>query len=131
MFLASELATWLTDRGINAEFYSDGQSWEDIEQDVGVILAIRPGAPTILERTYDRPTVQVTLRGPQNDPDGAEKLANAIDDALLAPTVTTIGETRVISIDRLGGGPASVGRDPGRRDLFTCSYTFQSARTVF
>lgn len=132
MFLASELADWLVDQGITGvNFYSDDVAWADVEQDVGVILSIRSGGPTILERTYDRPTFQISLRGPQNDPDAAESLANQIDDALMGVTITTVGATRVISIDRLGGGPASAGQDGARRNLFVCSYTFQSARTVF
>lgn len=131
MFLASELADWLENAGIEANFYFEGQALADIEQDVAVIIAKRGGGPTILERTFDRPTVQVTVRGPQNDPEAAESLAMAIDDALMTPAITTIGTTRVISIDRLGGDPASGPRDSARRDTFTCSYTFQAARTIF
>lgn len=133
MFTTSELADWLApladiDRNY---FYSDDQNLDEIEQDTAVVLSLRGGGSAILERTYDRPTVQVQLRGPQFDPGTAEAMAHAIDDALLAPTITEIGTTRVISLDRLGGPPTSAGRDGAHRNLFTCSYTFQAARTTF
>jgi hypothetical protein len=131
MFATSDLAAWLADAGISAAFYFDGQDLTHIEQDVAVVLALRGGGPTILERTFDRPTVQVLTRGAQRDPQGTEALVASIDNALMAVTVTTIGETRVISLDRLGGPPSLLSRDTANRDIFTCSYTFQAARTVF
>lgn len=132
MFTTSDLAEWLSDvADITANFYFDGQDLGEVQEDEAVVLTLRGGGSTILERTFDRPTLQVLTRGPQFDPDGAEKLAQSIDDALMAPTITTIGETRVISIDQLGGPPALLTRDSAHRNIFTCSYTFQSARTVF
>lgn len=131
MFRTSELADWLQDAGIDADLYFDGQDLGEIEQDIAVVLTLHGGGPTLLERTYDTPTLQVLTRGPQNDPGGAEDLAFAIDDALLAVAVTTVGNTRVISIDRLGGPPSLLTRDNARRNILTANYVFQSARTVF
>lgn len=132
MFTTSELAEWLTDvADITANFYFDGQDLAEVQEDEAVVLTLRGGGPAILERTFDRPTLQVITRGPQNDPQGAEALAQSIDDALMAPTITVIGSTRVITIDQLGGPPALLTRDSARRNVFTCSYTFQAARTVF
>ena len=131
LFRTSELADWLTDADIDAPFYFDGQDLAEIEQDIAVVLTLHGGGPTLLERTYDTPTLQVLTRGPQFDPKGAEDLAFAIDDALLGATVTTVGVTRVISIDRVGGPPSLLARDSARRNVLTANYIFQSARTVF
>jgi hypothetical protein len=131
MFLSSELATWLTDAGIDTPMYYDGQNLAEIEQDSAVVLSLTGGGPTILERTFDTPTVQVISRGAQFDPTSAETLAYAIDDVFLAPTSTVIGTTKVIAIDRVGGPPRLLQRDAARRNVFTCNYIFQAARTTF
>lgn len=131
MFRSKELGAWLQDAGISAPFEYDGQDLAEIEQDTVVVLTLSGGAPTSNERTIENPTVQITSRGAQFDPDSAEDLAWAIDDALLLPTSTTIGTTKVISIDRVGSPPRLLTRDAARRNVFVCNYIFTAGRTNF
>lgn len=131
MFRSSELAAWLDAAGIKELMYYDGQDLGEVEQDLAVVLTLRGGGPSLNERTFDTPTLQVITRGSQNDPKSAEDLAFKVDDALLIPDRTVIGETYVASIDRLGGPPSLLQRDTARRNIFTCNYFFQSARMTF
>jgi uncharacterized protein YceK len=131
MFRSSELAGWLATAGVTASMEFDGQSLADIQQDVVVVLSLTGGASSILERTFDNPTVQVISRGQQMDPDSAEDLAYQIDQALLLPASTVIGTTKVIGIDRIGGPPRLLQRDRAHRNIFTCNYIFTVARSTF
>ena len=97
-----------------------------------VACRIIGGAGELGERTQDQPTVQVYVRGlPANDAD-AHVLASVADDALLGiDRQVTMGETRVISVQRLSGQPGFVQRDDARRTLYSCTYVLRVARTVF
>jgi hypothetical protein len=131
MFLMSELASWLDAAGISTPMYFDGQDWDEILEDQAVILTPTGGPPSLDERTFDQPTVQILTRGSQFDPGSAEKLAASVDDAILLPASTFIGTTYVSSMDRLGGPPRLLSRDAARRNVFSCNYIFQAARSTF
>lgn len=90
------------------------------------------GGPTLRERTFDQVTCQVIARGlPGSDLD-ALAVASAADDLLMgAVPPVAMGDRRVVSVDYVGGPPALMTRDEGRRALFSCNYMLQVARTVF
>lgn len=96
-----------------------------------IAVTISGGARTLRERTFDQPRVQLTVRGLQRSDDDAEALAQAVDDVLMGMVPPTMmGDSRVISLDYLGGPPAFVARDDGHRALYACNYLLQVARTV-
>lgn len=96
-----------------------------------VAVVVTGGAGTTHERHFDRATVQLFARGLQRSDEDAEALAEAADNALMgAVPPVDIGSVRVISIDYLGGPPALVSRDDGKRALFSCSYVLQATRTA-
>lgn len=97
-----------------------------------VAVRIVGGAGELGERTRDQPTVSVTVRGLPSSDEDPQRLASAADDALLGiDRPTTMGATRVISVQRLSGQPAFSDRDDARRSLYSCSYVLQVARTTF
>lgn len=97
-----------------------------------VAVRITGGAGELGERTQEQPTVALTARGlPRSDED-AQRLATAADDALMAIDRTTaMGDTQVISVQRLSGQPAHTDRDDAGRSLYSCSYVLRVARTSF
>lgn len=114
------------------QVFYDGTPWVEVQQDCAAILSLAGGGPTLYERTFDTPTVQVQVRGPQNDPATAEALAYELDQALLTPAgVFDVGPTRVIASDRFGGPPRLLLRDAARRSIFVATYIFTTARTSF
>lgn len=95
------------------------------------IVSIGPGTPTSMERTFDTHSLQVRVRGPQVDPDGAEDLMAAVDNGVMgavAPVV--IGGRRVIDIDYAGGPPQFLLRDEARRVHLVCNYLITITREV-
>jgi hypothetical protein len=104
-------------------------------------LRVSGGAPTLLERTYDVTFLSLLIYGPPDDHQGAETLAQTVDNSIMGqtfplfiPLTTGAGSSRVISVDYTGGPPRFVTRDRptvGARDVFAADYVLQVARTVF
>jgi hypothetical protein len=128
----ADLASWLIAQGITADIGFDGQAWVEILPDQAVLLTLMGGGPELFERTFDTPSVQLLSRGGQMDPTSAEALAWSIDNLLLgAVPPIDIGSTRVIAIERVGGPPRFVQYDAARRRIFSATYIFTAARTIF
>ena len=95
-------------------------------------IALFGGGPTKLERVLDVVQVQVTCRGRQASPADAEAFAEQVDDVLMAATFPFLmGIRRVVSLDRLGGPPARVDVDAGRRQIMVANYMLSVGRLVF
>lgn len=141
MLLVADLTTWL-----------QGQTWwpldptpanpnnplavgtpEDFAMTPGnkpdrcVFVFPTAGAGFLLEQAFDVPGAQLRFRGAQRDYTDAESMAKTIDKGLVTGWPTTIGGVDVGKIDRAGGAPAFLNRDPAGRVHFTGNYLFTSA----
>jgi hypothetical protein len=112
--------------------FFEGEEWPEIGQDVALVIDQVPGVGELYERTYDGIGIQIQSRGGQEDPAGAEELATAVDNAVLAPpSAFTMGAFRVLSTQRIGGPPRLLSIDPSHRRVFSANYLFTVARTQF
>jgi hypothetical protein len=131
MIVAQELAAWLKAQGVDAGYSVDGRI--PSQPDRLAIIQQTGGPGETRERTFDVISFQVRSRGKQrSSTDDGARLAWQVDDALLGVEgPLTLGDTRVISIQRSGGAPGFLERDAAGRSHFACSYLFECARTTF
>lgn len=133
MIEAADVVGWLTANGITGPetLVTDLEELPAMPDRVCAV-ALVGGAPTLRERTFDQPQVQIMCRGRQSSVTDAENFAAQIDNVLMAATFPFLmGGVRVASLDRLGGPPARVDTDQGRRTIMATSYMLQIARDVF
>jgi hypothetical protein len=98
----------------------------DLTGDRLVIISIAPGGGMAVENIIDRVVVQVRSIGAQMDYADAEQLAQDIDHNMLSLDVSQfIDGLWVVSISRVGGGPALLVKDSADRYNFTCSYIWE------
>jgi Bacteriophage minor capsid protein len=91
-----------------------------------VIISLTGGPGMDSEEVFDQASIQVRTIGPQQDYDGAEKLAQDIDRALVALDHSqSINGKWVLSVIRTGGAPALLLQDDGDRFHFTCNYVWE------
>lgn len=129
MLSTADVRDWLAPliEGQQVEITTDG--YVPDKPDRLVVLTIMGGGPPINEGLFERPTLQVRVRGNQRDPDDAEALAKAVDDALIETVPAgLIGGRQVRLIWYLGGPPVYAGTDPAFRREFICNYTVDVAR---
>ena len=99
---------------------------QDLTPDTMIIITLTPGAGLDSEELFDRAGIQVRTIGPQEDYDTAEKLAQAVDKALIAIDHSQqINGKRTLSVTRAGGAPALMPIDNGDRYHFTCNYIWE------
>lgn len=103
------------------------ENLQKVNNDAIVFLTVGAGAGLHLDNLFDRPFITVEVVGPQNDYDGAESLALALDLALLAFEVpfswgVANDASRSLSVTRTGGRPTLGVKDTADRYHFTCSY---------
>ncbi len=96
------------------------------EPDRLVTLTAVPGPGYIIEGAADASAFQARVRGPQDDPGEAERLAYALDSLIFsAPFPVTLTDgTVLIHVHRLGSAPTPLapGPDDGLRFELTCTY---------
>lgn len=127
---ADDIKVWLQQQGIAEAYSTDGHV--PTQPDRLVVLNMTGGPGEKRERTFDVRSVQVLTRGGQRSPADAEALAAAVDDAFMGATRATIGGTYVAQIQRAGGPPAFVAREPNSgRVTMGCTYLLEVARSVF
>jgi hypothetical protein len=91
-----------------------------------VIINLTPGAGLDSEQVFDQAGLYIRTIGDQNDYDGAEKLAQDCDRALIAiDTSQKINGKHTLSIQRAGGAPALLLQDDGDRYHFTGNYIWE------
>jgi Bacteriophage minor capsid protein len=93
-----------------------------------VFVTMLDGLGYSMEAMADNPSFQIRVRGDDNDQNGAEELAYAIDAAILAQTFpqTTEDGTNLMIVKRLAGSPATLGPpDDAFRYEYVCSYLAQ------
>jgi hypothetical protein len=129
MLRSADIEAFLTAHGITAKMVH-GQELPDMPDEV-VLIELSGGLSSTYERLFDRPAVRVTVRGKQGDPDSAEALAEAVDNAFLTDGPITLGGKHVTTLQRLSGPPNFVGLDArggGRRSVLQASYVPEVAR---
>lgn len=127
---ADDVKTWLEGQGISDTFSTDGHV--PTQPDRLIVLNKTGGPGEKRERAFDVISVQVLCRGAQRDPADAEALAASVDDVFMGATRTTIGGTYVSTIQRAGGPPAFVAREPNSgRVTMGCTYLLETARSSF
>lgn len=89
-----------------------------------VLLTPYGGPGEDLEGAVDDRAWQVRVCGHQLSWEDAEEIANAIDEAFLRHTTSTVHTERVISVMRSGGPPSPLDIDDADRVHFVCSYIF-------
>lgn len=88
-----------------------------------VFAEVGNGAGIVLENLYDQVFINIRVLGPQNDYDGAERLAYEIDRLFLSLDGNgTIGNTRVLYVARTGGAPQLIDFDESQRYHFQTTY---------
>jgi hypothetical protein len=88
-----------------------------------VLLSVGSGSGLTTEGSFDRPFIEARCVGKQNDFEGAEFLAKAVDRLLLdVGSPMTLGSTYTLYITRTGGGPQLAEYDTANRYHFACSY---------
>lgn len=126
MVTVEAIRGYLVARGVTAPVV-DGFE-EAAMPDEMIFATALGGAGDARERLFERPGVQIRVRGRQNDHASAEALAGQVDEAFMAVTYpVTIAGRHVASIQRLGGLPALVARDDARRSVLSASYIFDIA----
>lgn len=125
-----DLAAWLQSHGITDHISTDGHI--PTQPDRLIVLTLAGGPGEKRERSFDVRSVQVLTRGRQRSPADAEALAAQVDDVFMGATRATIGGTYVAGIQRSGGPPAFVSREPNSgRVTLSVNYLLECARTVF
>lgn len=105
---------------------TDGQALKTTPQSV-VFLTVGGGPGLTNEATFDRTFVSVRIVGPQHDYEAGQRLAFAVDRALLAYGGSEIlGATYVLGVNRSGGPPTLLLRDNAERYHFTASYIIEA-----
>lgn len=88
-----------------------------------VFATVGGGSGLTLEQTYDQVFITVRTIGPQQDYDTAERLAYDVDGLFLAlNSAAMVGTTRVLFVNRAGGGPQLVDYDESSRYHFQTTY---------
>jgi hypothetical protein len=124
VLLLEEVGAWLRAKGIGPVVYEE---LPDKGPDEVVVLADTGGMGLTLEGALDRPTVQVLVRAATSP--RARELAFAVDRLILdAVRPTVMGGTVVVDAGRVGGRPASLGRDDRGRMVRSANYWFESER---
>lgn len=129
MLKSADIATFLAAHGITAPIVRE-QELPEMPDEV-VLIELSGGLSSTYEMLFDRPAVRVTVRGKQGDPDSAEALAEAVDNALLTDAPISLGGKHVTTLQRLSGPPNFVGLDErggGRRTILQASYIPEVAR---
>lgn len=125
-----DLKAWLQGHGITDAISTDGDI--PTQPDRLIVLSLTGGPGEARERTFDQRTVQVLTRGKQRSPADAEALAAQVDDIFMGATRATIGTTYVSTIQRAGGPPTFVAREPNSgRVTISCNYLLECARSTF
>lgn len=121
--------TWLHALGLDptVQVYGPDQlDGVDGLADRAVFVTPNGGPGLLLEQLFDVPTYQFLVRGEQGSYGDAEALARDIDNRVVTVALPTeIDGRRCIRVNRVGGPPAYLRRDKGRRSQFTCSYLFE------
>lgn len=95
-----------------------------------VTLTSTPGPGYVLEAAADAQAFQARVRGPQNDQDGAEALALALDGLVLNASFPCVVAARtLIFCRRLGSQPSPLGAAPDQADRYeyTASYVLTAS----
>ena len=124
-----DLKAWLQSEGVTEAFSTDGHI--PPAPDRLIVLSLTGGPGEKRERTFDVLSVQVLTRGKQRSPSDAEQLAQAVDDVFMGATRPTIGGTYVATIQRAGGPPTFLAREPNSgRVTMSANYLLEAARSV-
>lgn len=93
-----------------------------------LVATVGNGAGLTLEHTYDQVFITVRIAGPQNNYEGAERLAYDVDRLFLGvSSPATIGDTRVLYVVRTGGAPQLIDFDSAERYHFQTTYITPAA----
>lgn len=94
--------------------------------DEAIALFATGGLQASGKHGYDSPTVNVQVRGPENDPLAALAKAEAVYGALQGLHRATLpGGTRVINCRGLQSYPVSLGRDDNERQGYSINFEFE------
>lgn len=124
MWTTDTIITWLVGLGVTVPLYDGAGYVPDMPDEIGVVTPVS-GAGLQLDGIADTPGFQLRVRGAQNDPGSAERLALEADRRILAaPTPVMVGTTRLVSVTRQGGRPAPMSPRPddGGRTEYVCTY---------
>lgn len=91
---------------------------------VMLTLSMLPGLGIMLDGAADSVAFQARARGEPFDQSGVEKMAFALDDAMLgAQFPVQIAGAEILLVDRSGGQPVALGPpDNGDRFDYVCTY---------
>jgi hypothetical protein len=90
------------------------------------VLTIGSGLGFSEEGLFDQPTIQVRVAGNQSDYSDAEKLAQDLDRGFFAlGSGGKVNGKKVVTVWRIGGGPAVLLRDAADRTHFTANYIWE------
>lgn len=126
MWTTEDTISWLAGLGITVPLFdgaADRREWDLLDR-VGVVTPTS-GPGLILQGIGDVTGFQLRVRGDQNNPGAAQRLALDADRRILAaPTPVTVGRTRLQWVTRAGGRPTPLSPTPddGGRSEYTCNY---------
>jgi hypothetical protein len=128
--IKSYLTGWLTGLGYDSlPDFEPGPGDPDTVQKISagtmVIITIGSGAGLAVEGATDRPNVQLRVIGDQGDFYSAERLAFDIDKGMNALQAQRVEGVWVVTVYRLGGGPAVLLQDDADRWHYTCNYIIE------
>lgn len=128
----ADVAAFLTAKGFTTAVSYNGHL--PPAPDPLVVIAPTGGPSFSVEQAFDNVSFQIRTRGKQSDDAGAWQLAWDVDYALIPPPLAApafpamVGTQFVVKVSRVGGPPAFLLRDSGRRANYTGNYIFQVAR---
>lgn len=137
----AEIVTWLRGLGLGVGWMT-GSEGPDVPVEVGpyvpdmpdclFVVTPIPGAGATMEGIGDVTGFQLRTRGPQVDPDAAERMAKIADRMIRDadfPVDVAAGGLRLVRILRSGAGPAELPTDDsGDRTTLTCNYLTEIIR---